>query len=130
VINDTGTPGNNGVWQLVAGESAWSYFSDNLDFIDEDELVEALATEATVRNTAIGTAIAGEVTARNTAITTAVGAEATARGTAISGAIATEVTNRNTAISTAISGISADIEELSDAVSQIDTEVSYETVYA
>jgi hypothetical protein len=130
VINDTGTPGNNGVWQLVAGESAWSYFSDNLDFIDEDELAEALGTEADARDTAISTAISQEVTNRNSAITTAVSEEATARGTAINGAIATEVTNRNTAIGTAISGISAEIEALTEEVEQIDTEVSYETVYA
>jgi hypothetical protein len=43
VINDTDTPANNGVWQLVAGAEEWTYFSDNLDFIDETELEAALA---------------------------------------------------------------------------------------
>ena len=42
VINDT-TPANNGVWQFIAGADEWTYFSDNLDFVDEAELQEALA---------------------------------------------------------------------------------------
>ena len=43
VINDTETPANNGVWQLVAGVEEWTYFSDNLDFVDETELAAALS---------------------------------------------------------------------------------------
>jgi hypothetical protein len=42
VINDADTPANNGVWQLVAGAAEWTYFSDNLDFVDETELQTAL----------------------------------------------------------------------------------------
>jgi hypothetical protein len=42
VINDT-TPANNGVWQFIAGADEWTYFSDNLDFVDEAELQMALA---------------------------------------------------------------------------------------
>jgi hypothetical protein len=140
VINDTETPGNNGVWQLVAGESEWSYFSDNLDFIDESELAAAMAgeiadrntaittavsAEATARGTAIGNAISQEVTNRNAAITTTVGAEAAARGTAISAAVSQEVADRNTAISgeaaarnTAISGaIATEVTNRNAAIS-------------
>jgi hypothetical protein len=83
VINDTDTPSNNGVWQLVAGEDEWTYFSDNTDFIDETEMAAAIAEEKNDRNTAIGE-------------------EATARDTAISQAIAGEVTDRNGAIDTKV----------------------------
>jgi hypothetical protein len=72
VINDTGTPANNGVWQLVAGAEEWTFFSDNLDFIDETEMEtaigEAMNAEAAARNTAISTAISGEAGDRNAAI--------------------------------------------------------------
>jgi hypothetical protein len=44
VINDTATPSNNGVWELVAGASEWTYFSDNADWIDELELNAALSS--------------------------------------------------------------------------------------
>ena len=46
VINDTATPANNGVWQLIAQATQWTYFSDNLDFVDETELNAALASKA------------------------------------------------------------------------------------
>ena len=44
VMNDV-IKENNGVWQWVAGATAWTYFSDNLDFVDDEELEEALATK-------------------------------------------------------------------------------------
>jgi hypothetical protein len=53
VINDTATPANNGVWQLIAGAEDWSYFSDNLDFVDEAELEAAITQEAADRNAAL-----------------------------------------------------------------------------
>jgi hypothetical protein len=57
VIKDVDTPANNGVWQLVAGAEDWTYFSDNLDFVDETEMetaiTEAVNAEKTDRNTAI-----------------------------------------------------------------------------
>ncbi|MDR3048692.1 MAG: hypothetical protein LBV16_02470 [Elusimicrobiota bacterium] len=43
VMNDTATPANNGVWQWIGGGTDWTYFSDNLDFIDETELEEVIA---------------------------------------------------------------------------------------
>jgi hypothetical protein len=51
VMNDTDKD-NNGVWQWIAGATAWSYFSDNLDFVDEDELNTAIDTEKEVRENA------------------------------------------------------------------------------
>jgi hypothetical protein len=42
VINDTETPANNGVWELVAGAAEWTYFSDNADWIDPIELNQAI----------------------------------------------------------------------------------------
>jgi hypothetical protein len=63
--------------------------------------LQAIADEATARNTAIGTAISTEVSARDTAIGTAVAAEATARDAAISTAVAAEATARDAAIDTA-----------------------------
>jgi hypothetical protein len=83
VINDTDTPSNNGVWQLIAGAEEWTYFSDNIDFIDETELAAAIDEEASARDTAIGE-------------------EATARDGAISQAISDEVTARNGAIDTKV----------------------------
>jgi hypothetical protein len=41
VINDKDTPANNAVWQLIANAEEWTYFSNNLDFIDEIELADA-----------------------------------------------------------------------------------------
>jgi hypothetical protein len=46
VINDS-TTSNNGVWQWIAGAEEWTYFSDNLDFVDEAELNQALADKIT-----------------------------------------------------------------------------------
>jgi hypothetical protein len=46
VINDTDKT-NNGVWQHIADASEWSYFSDNLDFVDETELSTAISTHNT-----------------------------------------------------------------------------------
>jgi hypothetical protein len=46
---------NNGVWQLLPDAEAWTYFSDNLDFVDEAELSTAMAAEVTARNTAVDT---------------------------------------------------------------------------
>lgn len=43
VIADPTTT-NNGVWQLIQNDTAWAYYSDNLDFVDETELTAALAT--------------------------------------------------------------------------------------
>jgi hypothetical protein len=40
-MNDP-TTSNNGVWQLIPGAAAWSYFSSDLDFVDELELATAL----------------------------------------------------------------------------------------
>ena len=37
------TTSNNGVWQRIANTTEWTYFSDNLDFVDEDELTTKLA---------------------------------------------------------------------------------------
>jgi hypothetical protein len=56
VMSDT-VATNNGVWQRIAGTTVWSYFSDNLDFIDETELAAAISGEATARNTAIAAAV-------------------------------------------------------------------------
>jgi hypothetical protein len=42
VIGDAATPSNNGVWELIAGASEWTYFSDNADWIDELELNAAI----------------------------------------------------------------------------------------
>jgi hypothetical protein len=42
VIKDEDEPDNNGVWELIAGEEEWTYFSDNADWIDETELDAAL----------------------------------------------------------------------------------------
>jgi hypothetical protein len=41
VIKGDGTH-NTGVYQCIAGSGTWTYFSDNLDFVDEDELETAL----------------------------------------------------------------------------------------
>jgi hypothetical protein len=60
VIKDP-TSDNNGVWQLIAGAADWTYFSDNLDFIDETEM-----------NTAVGEAVKEETENRDGAITAAV----------------------------------------------------------
>jgi hypothetical protein len=57
VINDTGAPANNGVWELIAGAEEWTYFSDNLDFIDETELAAAVEQEASDRDAAIAAAV-------------------------------------------------------------------------
>ena len=57
VINDTATPANNGVWQLIAGAGEWTYFSNNLDFVDETELAEAVEQEASDRDAAITAAV-------------------------------------------------------------------------
>jgi hypothetical protein len=46
VMNDTDKD-NNGVWQWIAGATTWTYFSDNLDFVDETELEEAINTHNT-----------------------------------------------------------------------------------
>jgi hypothetical protein len=66
------TQANNGVWQRIAGTTEWTYFSDNLDFVDETELADAIAGEVSDRDGAIEEAIAAEVTARNGAIANAV----------------------------------------------------------
>jgi hypothetical protein len=47
VINDT-TVANNGVWQLTQTATAWTYYSDNLDFVDEAELATALAGKVSI----------------------------------------------------------------------------------
>jgi hypothetical protein len=57
VINDTETPANNGVWQLISGATDWTYFSDNLDFVDEAELQAAIEAEAAARDEAISAAV-------------------------------------------------------------------------
>jgi hypothetical protein len=57
VINDTDTPANNGVWQLVAGAEEWTFYSNDLDFVDETEM-----------ETAITEAVSGEASARDAAI--------------------------------------------------------------
>jgi hypothetical protein len=44
VIAD-GTAANNGVWEWIAGADEWTYFSDNLDFVDETELQTALSSK-------------------------------------------------------------------------------------
>jgi cell division septum initiation protein DivIVA len=41
VINDPDKD-NNGVYQWIANSAQWTYFSDNLDFVDEEELEETL----------------------------------------------------------------------------------------
>ncbi|MDR3048833.1 MAG: hypothetical protein LBV16_03205 [Elusimicrobiota bacterium] len=46
-MNDTSMPNNNGVWQWIGGGTDWAYFSDNLDFVDETELEEAIAVNPT-----------------------------------------------------------------------------------
>ena len=46
--------GNNGVYQAIAGwddEPEWTYFSDNLDFIDETELAKELAQKMNAHDT-------------------------------------------------------------------------------
>jgi hypothetical protein len=81
VIKDD-TPANNGVWELIAGATAWTYFSDNADWIDQTELDAAIGTEEVARDTAIGThntdgtahadirqAVSDEAAARGQAIT-------------------------------------------------------------
>jgi hypothetical protein len=45
VIKDADAPANNGVWQLVAGAAEWTYFSDNRDWVDENELNAAIAAK-------------------------------------------------------------------------------------
>jgi hypothetical protein len=104
---------NNGVWQLIQGANAWTFYSNDIDFVDDLELAAAIDAEVTNRNAAIAgaisneasnrdaainAAIAGEVTDRNTAISAAVGAEAQARDTAIGTAISQEVIDRDAAI--------------------------------
>jgi hypothetical protein len=64
VIKDS-TSTNNGVWQLIAGDEEWTYFSDNLDFIDEIEMEAAIGVEKTRATGAEGT------------LNTAIGAETT-----------------------------------------------------
>jgi hypothetical protein len=46
-VRDDETKTNNGVWQLIAGAEDWNYFSDNLDFIDPEELAQALEAHNT-----------------------------------------------------------------------------------
>jgi hypothetical protein len=46
VINDA-TVSNNGTYQWIAGDTEWTYFGDNLDFIDETELNDAIETHNT-----------------------------------------------------------------------------------
>jgi hypothetical protein len=70
-MDDTDTPSNNGVWQLIAGNANWTYFSDNLDFIDEEELAEAIDANTGAWTAADGAeaeiARAAEEAAQNTA---------------------------------------------------------------
>jgi hypothetical protein len=84
VIKDP-DPDNNGVWQFIVGATDWTYFSDNLDFIDEAELQTAINAEAEARDEAIDVAIAAEAETRETADETLqanIEAEAQARETA------------------------------------------------
>jgi hypothetical protein len=45
VIADT-TPSNNGVWQWIAGSGTWTFFSSNVDFIDDEELLAGIKANA------------------------------------------------------------------------------------
>jgi hypothetical protein len=65
VINDS-TTSNNGVWQRIANTTVWSYFSDNLDFVDEDELDTALALKQNSLNRTIQTNLASTAAATDT----------------------------------------------------------------
>jgi hypothetical protein len=47
VMNDPDKD-NNGVYQRIAGAAEWTYFSDNLDFVDENELETALESKADI----------------------------------------------------------------------------------
>jgi hypothetical protein len=40
-----------GVYQMAGGSGEWSYFSENLDFVDDTELADALAAAITGHNT-------------------------------------------------------------------------------
>jgi hypothetical protein len=83
VTNDP-TAANNGVWQLLTDGTAWTRYSDNLDFVDETELAAQMATvlpkaggamtgtladpaAAQVRNIRYGTA---DLTAGSSSLTT------------------------------------------------------------
>jgi hypothetical protein len=92
VMNDPDAA-NKGVWQLVADADEWTFFSDNLDFVDETELQAAVAAEAALReaaDTSLGNAIGAEAQARENAITQ----EAQARDAAIAGAVVTTLEDR------------------------------------
>jgi hypothetical protein len=92
---------NTGVWQLVAGADEWSFFSDNLDFVDETELQAAVAAEAALREAAeaaLQGSIDAEAQARDgadTALQNAIDAEAEARDAAIAGAVVTTLEDQD-----------------------------------
>jgi hypothetical protein len=57
VIADADRPANNGVWEWIAGSDEWTYFSDNQDWVDENELdaeIDALPDGSTVELNADG----------------------------------------------------------------------------
>lgn len=60
----------NNVYQRVAGQTAWDLYSENTDYIDEEELAEAIQVEtsrATLAESGLQTAISNEVTRATTA---------------------------------------------------------------
>ncbi|MDR0423493.1 MAG: hypothetical protein LBH46_02775, partial [Rickettsiales bacterium] len=74
VINDDVSKDNNGTYQWIAGATEWTYFSDNLDFVDEEELATALATKQNTLNRTIQINLASTSSATDTGGNITVGA--------------------------------------------------------
>jgi hypothetical protein len=64
-VTSDATAANNGVWQLVAGAEAWSYFSGDADYVTQTALASAVAAEAT-RAQAAESGLAGNIAAEAT----------------------------------------------------------------
>jgi hypothetical protein len=111
VINDPDSS-KNGVYQWVDDndEWKWDYFSDNADFIDENELNTAIAAEAQLRTNAdniLRTSIESEESARSSADTT------------LQGNINTEAVNRENADEELQTNINQEILDRGEAVQNI-----------
>jgi hypothetical protein len=118
VIND-GATSNNGTYQWIAGDTAWTYFSDNLDFVDDNELAAAIANHNTsptshedirqgiVDETQRAEIVEGEL---SSAIESE-NARATGVETTLNTAITNEATARTTADTTLQTNISAKVSQ-------------------
>jgi hypothetical protein len=131
VIKDP-SPSNIGVWQLIAGSSpAWTYFSDNIDFVDERELAAAISAAIEADAAAWAQAIEDEADRTDGLVE--------ADASAWAAAIEDEADRADKAISDAVSDEAQRInEDLADEVSTLDSakldkikgETFYDYVYS